>query len=88
MKIESNGLAMAVAKDLLSKYIGEQGSFVPESEIAELCDKMLHNAYVEGYNTATKRISALSLELMDVGPKAKSFVVKEYPADTVRGLPR
>ena len=78
MTVDKNGLAMATAKDLLSKFVGELAILTADKEIERLCAKMLHNAYCEGWNAATKRVSTLAIDLNQNGPVAKSFVEKTY----------
>ena len=67
MKLQKDGVAMIVAKNLLHKLLTEEGA--PESylELEGIAERLLYNAYVEGYTEATKRISDLSFDLVSKG---------------------
>ena len=56
---------------MLNKAV-EAFNNIAQCEIEGIAERLLYNAYVEGYTEATKRISYLSFELISKGLPVKT----------------
>ena len=72
MRLQREGLATIIATQLLHKQFGKAIAQLGYNEVGDLVERLLYNAYVEGYNASSCQVSELAMDLTSKGACIKS----------------